>query len=116
MKTVTIKGNVRTVLGERLANPIEFEFKHDVFSEKSEIVSAGKWPSEDEIVEMVAAAQIQTARQNKVLELTEIERERIQNSPEYKRSQLVKQIRAGNAKISLEKAEAMADSILAAEG
>jgi len=115
MTTEKVSGTVSTVLGEVLETPIAFEVTYEAFSNVDEAKAAGEWPNDGAILKMVNTKLQNNARQAETARLTAEKKAEIEETPAYKRKELIKNILASKGKgFSQAKAEAMADSILAA--
>lgn len=114
-REVVVEVVVSTVLGQKLDNPLTGYVIAKQFASPQEVKDAGEWPNDAQVVKIVNTKLYNNARQSATVRMSAAERERVQETPEYRRSEMIKNIMAGNKKLSLAKAEAMADSILAAE-
>lgn len=106
MKNLTDKSQVKEFQGEVLKTPIDYEFSFVEYDSIDEVKSAGKWPNDAEILDVVNRKSKATAKTKAMLAATAEHRERYQSSVEYKTKEFVKAAIAMG--FSPEQAEALA--------
>ncbi len=125
MKSVTVAGDVSTFQGVTLPEKVPYSKVYEEFLNPQEVKDAKEWPSETDIMGYVNDARKMKARAEATADALKAKFEATQdpvyrkidpNSAEGARELLVKQILKSNKKMSREKAEKMADSLIAAEG
>jgi len=107
-----------------LPEKVAYAGKFEEFENAAECKAAGEWPSETDIVKMVNDSRKMAARAKATaIALDEkfkatglsVYQKTDPNSAEGARANLIKQILKSNKKMTPEKAEKMADSLIAAE-
>lgn len=121
---VVFKGTVESFQGVKLPYALEYEATYSPFANADAVRAAGKWPSETEIVDLVNNKAKASARATAITARLDEEYKKTNNpvfqkldasTPEGQRENLIKSILKANQKFTRERAEKMADSMIAAE-
>ncbi len=124
MKKEIVSGDVKTFQGASLPEPVSYKGEYEEFETVQECKSAGEWPSETDIVKMVNNDRKMSARAKATVIALDRKYEETKNpvykkldqsTPEGQRENLIKAILKANPKFSRDRAEKMADSMVAAE-
>ena len=107
LKSETSK--VREFQGEKLQPAIDYSYDWKVFEGVTEAKEAGQWPNESDVLKMVNRDSKISAKSKSYQEATKALQEAFENTPEYKRRELVKALKLSG--FSDEQAGKMADDI-----
>lgn len=108
-KHETGSGEVTEVLGQKQEPAITFSFEYDAFETPAEVREAGKWPNDAAVLSFVNANEKRNAMSNARAKAVADVVAKIQETPAYKMSALVKQILIANDKLTPEQARAVAE-------
>jgi hypothetical protein len=132
MKTETFSGTIENAYGNKLPESVPFSGSFDSYENPAEVKSAGDWPSESDIVEMVNAKRKATERAKATQKALDAKSEALKaagqpasvynlykkldaSTPEGQRENLIKSILKANPRFTRERAEKMAASMIEAE-
>jgi len=120
----TFKGKVESFQGEKLPYALDYEASYTPFGDEAAIRKADKWPTISEIVTFVNAQEKANARATAIAKRLADEY-KATNNPIFKkldastedgqRMQLIKTLMKAHPKWERDKAEKMADTMMAAE-
>jgi Spy/CpxP family protein refolding chaperone len=106
MKQVSFSGEVLEYQGRKLDTPIKYTGTADQYETTQEAKESGSWPVEDTVRSWINQRKLTSAKAAKYQEVTASLKEAYENSPEFKRKNLVNAMLA--AGFSQAEAEALA--------